>query len=59
MCNTNTYSLKKGILKYGMKGKQVVYKELSQLHNREVFKPVMLSNLTKEEREKAMSSLIF
>ena len=42
-----------------MKGKQAVNKELSQLLNREVFKPVMLSKLTKEEKQKAMSSLIF
>ena len=31
LCNTNTYSLNKGILKYEMKGKQAVNKELSQL----------------------------
>ena len=59
VCNTNTYSLNKGILKYGQKGKQAVNKELSQLHNREVFKPVMLSKLSKEEKQKAMSSLVF
>ena len=41
--NTNKFSLNKGILKYGQKGKQVVNKEISQLHNREVFKPMMLS----------------
>ena len=58
MCNTTTYSLKKGILKYENKDRQVVDNESSQLHNREVFKPVMLSDLTKEEKDKAVKSLI-
>ena len=58
VCNTNTYSLNKGILKYGQKGKQAVNKEPSQLHNRETFKPMMPSKLTKEENRKAISSLI-
>ena len=34
-------------------------KELSQLHNRKVFKPVKLSELTQKEKQRAMSSLIF
>ena len=42
VCNTNMYSLNKGILIYGLKENQAVNKDLSQLHNREVFKPVML-----------------
>ena len=58
MCNTTTYSLKKGILKYRNKGRQTVNKELSQLNNREVFKPVILSDLRKEEKDKAMNNLI-
>ena len=60
VCNTNTYNFKKGILKYGKKGKEAINKELSQLHNRdEVFKPIMISDLTKEEKEKTKNSLIF
>ena len=46
--NTNTYSLNKEILKYEMKEKEAVNKELTQLHNKEVFKPLMLSKLPKE-----------
>ena len=42
-----------------MKGKQAIDEDLSQLHNREVFTPVMLAKLTKEEKQKAMGSLIF
>ena len=59
MCNATTYSLKKGISKYGNKCRQAINKELSQLHNREFFKPVMLSDLIREEKDKAMNSLIF
>ena len=59
VCNTNTYSLNKGILKYGYRGKKAVDKELSQLHNRQVFKPVRLSELTQKEKQRAMNSLIF
>ena len=59
VCNTNTFNIKKGILKYGKKGREAVNKELAQLHNREVFKPIKLSELSKEEKDKAMSSLIF
>ena len=33
VCNTNTYRLNKGILKYGVKGKQALNKELTQLHH--------------------------
>ena len=55
----NHMALKKGILKYGTKGEEAVNKELSQLHNREVFRPIKLTKLTREEREKAMDSIIF
>ena len=30
VCNTTTYGLKKGIIKYGNKGRQAVNKDLSQ-----------------------------
>ena len=59
MCNSQTFNLKKGILKYGNRGKTAVDKELSQLHNRNVFEPIYPSQLTKLEKDKAMNSLIF
>ena len=46
VCSTQTYSLKKRILKCCSKGERAVNKEMSQLHNREVFKHVMLSEPT-------------
>ena len=59
VCNTQTYNIKKGIIKYGNRGQEAINKELSQLHHREVFKPVQFSELTETEKEKAMNSLIF
>ena len=59
VCNSQTYNLRRGILIYGNKGKEAVNKELSQLHNRGVFKPIHLSELIQAEKHKAMNSLIF
>ena len=59
VCNTQTYNLRKGILKYKDKGRNAVNKELTQLHNRKVFKPIHQSELTESEKKKAMNSLIF
>ena len=54
-----TYSLKKGLKVFGQKGKEGAYKEMNQLHNRIVFELVRLQDITKEEIDKAMESLIF
>ena len=58
VCNSQTYNLRKGILKYGDKRKEVIHKELLQLNNRGVFKPIHLSELTQVKKDKAMNSLI-
>ena len=34
------YSVQKGIKKFGKKGKNAAYKEMRQLHERVVFKPI-------------------
>tara|TARA_B110000116_G_scaffold23331_1_gene17939 strand:- start:29 stop:655 length:627 start_codon:yes stop_codon:yes gene_type:complete len=52
-------SLNKGLKKFGNKGRDAAYKELHQIHNRIVFKPVDVNSLTPEERKKAMESLMF
>jgi len=52
-------SLNKGLKKFGNKGRDAAYKELHQIHNRIVFKPVDVNSLTTEERKKAMESLMF
>ena len=59
ICNTQRYNIRKGIIKYGIKGQKVINKELSQQHHREVFKPIQLSELTQTEKDKTMNSFIF
>jgi len=54
-----TYSLKAGLKKFGDKGSEAATKEMKQLHDRKVFKPIMSSELTSQERRRAMESLIF
>ena len=54
-----TYSLKAGIKKFGERGSEAATKEIKQLHDRKVFKPIMSSELTTQERKRAMDSLIF
>ena len=54
-----TFSLNKGIKKFGSKGKQAAYKEMKQLHDRVVFTPIKVEKLTKLEKQRAMESLIF
>ena len=54
-----TYSLKAGLKKFGDKGSEASRKEMKQLHDRKVFKPIMSSELTTQERKRVMESLIF
>jgi hypothetical protein len=51
--------MKAGIKKFQDRGKAGVSKELTQMHNREVFCLVTRDSLTKEERTKAVASLMF
>lgn len=54
-----TYSLTKGFKTFGKKGRQAAHEEMKQLHDRIVFKPVKVEELTTVERRRAMESLIF
>ena len=54
-----TFSLAKGIQKYGEKGRQAAIKEMQQLHERTVFEPISIDELTTIERKRALESLIF
>ena len=54
-----TYSLKQGIKKFGMKGRNAAFKEMKQIHDRVVFIPINVNNMTDQERKRAMESLIF
>jgi hypothetical protein len=52
------YSMRAGIKKFQDRGEAGVSKELTQMHNMEVFHPVTRDSLTKEERTKAVASLM-
>jgi hypothetical protein len=54
-----TYSLSKGIKTFSKKGCQAAHKEMKQLHNRVVFKPIKVEELITIKRRRAMESLIF
>ena len=54
-----TYSLQKGIKKFGTKGYQSALNEMKQLHDRDCWTPIKLQSLSKSERKKALESLIF
>ena len=52
-------SLRKGIRLWGDKGREAAMKEMTQLHDMSAFFPRDPKSLTREERIKALSSLIF
>ena len=54
-----TYSLSKGIKTFGKKGRKAAHEEMKQLHDRIVFKPIKVEELTAVEQRQAMESLIF
>ena len=54
-----TYSLKAGIKEFGDKGVDAAGKEMTQLHERNCFKPVDVSSLSDQEKKRALESLIF
>jgi hypothetical protein len=54
-----TYSLKQGIKKFGKQGIAAVHKEMKQIHDRVVFEPISIEEMTKFEKKRAMESPIF
>ena len=54
-----TYSIKKGIKKWGKKAWASAVKEMKQLHDRVCFKPEYKLNLTQGELKKTMESFLF
>ena len=54
-----TYSLKKGIQKFGEPAKQAVLNEMQQLMNQQCFAPIKKETLNKIERTRALESLLF
>jgi hypothetical protein len=58
-CFGQQYILQKGMKKFGAKGKEGVVNEVSQLHNRECFKPLHVHELSLAEKKKAQEALVF
>jgi hypothetical protein len=54
-----TYGIGLGIKKFKERGEAGVTKELIQMHNMDVFRPVMRDDLAWDERKKALASLMF
>jgi hypothetical protein len=48
-----TYSLNKGIKKFGQKSKDAAIKEMKQLHNRTVFEGIKIKDMTPLKRQKS------
>ena len=57
--HVTTYSLNKGLKKFGGKGRESAMKEVRQLHDRDVMRPRHVHEMTALEKERAMESLIF
>ena len=53
------YFLKKGLDKFGKRGKDTAIKELDQLYRRNCFQPILVKDLTPKERMKAQETLLF
>ena len=53
------YGVKAGLKKFKEKGEEAVVKEFTQLHMRDTFEPRHAKDLTEEEKEQALRSLMF
>ena len=53
------YSMNAGIKKFKAKGEAGVTKELTQMHDMNVFRPIEVESLTYDEKKKALLSLMF
>ena len=52
------FMLKRGLKKFGAKGKSAAMEELLQQHQRACFEPVFVNEMSSSERRKAMISLM-
>ena len=53
------YGIKKGMDLFGEKADAAVVKELTQIHELETYEPIMDSDMSWEDRKKALESLLF
>jgi hypothetical protein len=53
------YNLKPGLRKFGSRGQMAAMKELTQLHVMDTWTPMAAHELSREQRMRALSSLLF
>ncbi len=53
------YNLKPGLCKFGSKGQTAAVKELTQLHVMDTWTPMYADRLSREQKMRALSSLLF
>jgi len=53
------YNLKPGLRKFGIRGEKAALKEMSQLHIMDTWTPMDAGKLSREQRMRALSSLLF
>lgn len=53
------YSMNAGLKRFGEKGTEAVLRELKQLHDRSVMEPKLARDMTREDKRKALSYLMF
>jgi hypothetical protein len=53
------YNLKPGLRKFGTRGKKAALKEMTQLHIMDMWIPMDAGKLSREQRMRALSSLLF
>jgi hypothetical protein len=59
MAFAQTYSINRGIKKFGSEGAEAVQSEMNQLHGRGCFKPVHINDYEPKMRRNAMESIMF
>ena len=53
------YNLKPGLQKFGTRGEKAALKEMTQLHIMDTWTPMDAGKLSREQRMRALSSLLF
>jgi hypothetical protein len=51
-----TYSLNQGLKRFGERGRKAAHKEVRQLHDRVIFEPIHIEDMTTLERKRAKAS---
>ena len=59
MFQTSQMTMKKGLKMFGKQGEEAVKKELQQLHERAVIKPIAAPMMTRDEKRKSLQYLMF